>query len=381
MNSSPDWDDPASAFEPAESVYLLSHSVGRLPLATATLVEQQFLSPWRRGADEPWNNWLAAIAGFRDALASLLGTETESLCPQTNLSNGLGRILGALPVPAGRETILLSEDDFPSTGYVLQQAQRLGYRLRYLPAGADVSDTQLWLDQLDAAVGMVFITHVQSNSGRRAPVAELLPVLRERGIISIVDIAQSAGVIPIDLNAWAADFVIGSCVKWLCGGPGAGYLWVNPDMIPRCEPLDVGWFSHEDPFEFNIHDFRYHPTALRFWGGTPSVLPFVSARAGIDTLAAIGVEQAHTHNRQLRAQLLDGVGDSALVSPLQAEHTGGTMVLHFGESQGQVVHGLLAEHVAFDVREAGIRLSPHVYNSADEIAAIIAAVTECRNGE
>ena len=366
--------DFPALFEPAESIYLLSHSVGRLPRSTRQLVEEFFFKPWQTGADDPWEAWLAAIDDFRSALAELFNTEMSLLCPQPNLSAALSRIIGSLPPAPGRETILLSEDDFPSMGFVLQQAQRLGYTLQYLPAGGDTTNTQYWLDHLQEGVGTAFVTHVQSNSGRRAPLAELLPELRQRGIISIVDVAQSAGAIPIDLGACQADFVIGSCVKWLCGGPGAGYLWVNLQRLQQCEPADIGWFSHQDPFEFNIQDFRYHPSALKFWGGTPSVLPYVTATAGIRLMEGIGVDFIQRHNAHLRGMIADKVDPGVVCSPAAAAASGATLVLNFGERQGQVVHGLLARGIAFDVRGHGMRLSPHIYNTEAEIELLVSCL-------
>jgi kynureninase len=367
VNSSTDF---SGLFEPAQSIYLLAHSVGRLPRTTRELVEAEFFQPWAQGEDEPWNNWLLAIDSFRDALARLLVTKRELLCPQPNLSSALTRIMGALPAATDRRTILLSEDDFPSMGFVLQQAQRLGYQLRFIPAGADIGDMSVWWDQLTEEVGLVFVTHVQSNSGKRAPLTELLPVLRERGVTSIVDVAQSAGVIPIDLSQWQADFVIGSCVKWLCGGPGAGFLWASEEILPHCRPLDVGWFSHESPFEFDIHDFRYHPTALRFWGGTPSVLPCVAATAGITVITDVGVERVQRHNAGLREQLNQALAPGELLSPAGQDAAGGTAVIQCGERQGKVIAQLRSAGVAFDARATGIRLSPHIYNTPEEIAAV-----------
>lgn len=362
--------DYSRLFEPAENLYLLAHSVGRLPAATRQLAEESFFQPWARGDDEPWNSWLENIERFRAALANLFSTDMELLCPQPNLSSALGRIISALPPEAHRNVILLSEDDFPSMGFVLQQAQRQGYHLRYLPGGTDITDAAVWQKHLSDDVGMVFITHVQSNSGMRAAVVPLLSQLRTRGIVSIVDVAQSAGVIPIDLGQWQADFVIGSCVKWLCGGPGAGFLWADSNILTRCQPLDVGWFSHEQPFEFDIHDFRYHPSALRFWGGTPSVLPYVTATAGIELLLGIGIERVQQHNENLRDILTEGIASGSLISPPEHHRAGATAVLHCGERQQELVAGLRAAGVAFDQRPMGIRLSPHLYNSAEEMAVV-----------
>lgn len=360
-----------SDFVPCEGIYLLNHSVGRPPVSSQTAYIEGFLDPWKTAGEEVWPRWLESIESFRNGLAQLLNGEPGSFCPQANLSSALTKILQSLPAQDSRRTIVYTEHDFPSMAFVLQQAQRTGFQLRAIPAGVDTADTAHWADHLGDDVAFLLVTHVHSNTGKQVPVAGITALARERGIVSIVDIAQSVGCVPIDLTDWSADFVIGSCVKWLCGGPGAGFLWVAASKIADCEPTDVGWFSHENPFEFDMHNFRYASDALRFWGGTPSVQPYVTAANSIALLNDIGIETVRQHNMALTQSLADAVDPAWLVSPALPQSRGGTLVLNPGDAlQAAVCTRLRRAAVLFDERPTGIRLSPHIYNTEEELAIV-----------
>ncbi len=357
--------------DPQTGIYLLSHSVGRPPANARQVLARDYFQAWESGRADTWNSWLKAIHGFNKAVAALLNGQASQICPQVNLSSALTKVMFALPRQAGRNVIVLTEHDFPSMGFVLEKARRAGFELRFIPADEDTGDAATWQRQLGKDVAMVFITHVQSNSGRQVPVADIAALARQTGCVSVVDIAQSAGVIPIDLQAWQADFVLGSCVKWSCGGPGAGYLWVSDEMAEQCQPVDVGWFSHAQPFEFDIHHFEYAPAALRFWGGTPSVMPYVVAANSIRQLHAYGISRIRQHNLRLSRLLMDAAGAANLVSPLQDDARGGTVVVAFPEAaQQKLMADLNAADVRFDGRASGIRLSAHIYNTQEEIETV-----------
>ena len=362
-------------FIPHDGIYLLNHSVGRPPRTARDTAGEGFFEPWEHGDAEVWPGWLDQIDNFRQQLAALLNGHMPDFCPQTNLSSALTKLIYSLPVREGKTTILLHERDFPSMGFVLQRASRLGYRTRMIPASADPQDCTTWQDYLTDDVGVALVTHVHSNTSALMPVADITALARQRGIVSIVDIAQSVGVVPIDLAHWQADFVLGSCVKWLCGGPGAGFLWADPDILPQCEPVDVGWFSHADPFEFDIKNFRYAEDALRFWGGTPSVLPFVTAGNSIQVLRDIGIDTVREHNLALNQAIIDSLEPACVLTPHAAARRGGTLVLHFGGRQQAVEDRLRQAGVRFDSRATGLRMSPHVYNNSEEIDVVIECLT------
>ena len=362
----------ASAFSAADEIYLLSHSIGLAPRTLRQYLKENYFDIWENNPENAWPEWLAAIEGFRDALAGLFADSAANFCPQANVSSATTKILYSLANLRGR-TLLLSEEAFPSLGYVFQQAKACGFDVKYVPSAANVEDPGVWKEQLSPDVGLVLLTHVHSNSGVQIPVKDIVRIARTHDVVSIVDTAQSNGVLPIDLKDWSADFVVGSCVKWLCGGPGAGFLWANPDILQNAKPIDVGWFSHAEPFEFDIHEFRYATDALRFWGGTPSVLPFVAARHSLELINEIGVAAIRAHNLDLTEHLLDAIDDSMLVSPRDASRRSGTIVIDPGKRSDIVAADLTEARVRFDRRASGIRLSPHIYNTLADIDA----VTDC----
>lgn len=364
-----------AAFPETEDVYLLSHSVGLPPRGLREHVNSRFFEPWRQTPEDVWTHWLAAVDRYRDALSVLFADGKANFCPQTNLSSAATKVLHSLPELRERPTVLLSEEAFPSLGYVFQCAEAYGFRAKFIPSAEDAMDPDVWREHLTPDVGLALITHVHSNTGEQLPIQDIARTVRERGAVSMVDVAQSSGVVPIDLSAASFDFAIGSCVKWLCGGPGAGFLWVNPSIVERTSPIDVGWFSHEAPFEFDIREFRYAEDALRFWGGTPSVLPLVAATHSICAINAIGVDTIRSHNVVLSERLIEAVDENMLASPGDAACRGGTVVIDLGDRRDELTRRLNEARVRYDERAQGVRLSPHIYNDHDDVETVIRCLT------
>jgi selenocysteine lyase/cysteine desulfurase len=361
-------------FALGDGIYLLNHSVGRPPRSAESAAKTGFFEPWQTGTAEPWEAWFAEVDRFRAAVGRLLVSDADNVCPQANLSSALTKIVYSLPRRIGRDTIVYSEADFPSMGFVLAMAGRAGFRLRCIPDTADFGTLECWEATLDDDCCLVLITHVHSNTSRQVPVDRICRLARDREIMSVVDVAQSAGIVPIDVRAWGADFVIGSCVKFLCGGPGAGFLWVNDRVLRECQPADIGWFSHADPFEFDIHQFRYAESALRFWGGTPAVLPYTIAANSLETMLDIGIERIRAHSLELTQTLIDSVPRKCLYTPARPASRGGTVVLDFGGQQSAAASALADAGVHFDVRRTGMRLSPHIYTSREDIETVVSCL-------
>lgn len=361
-------------FALSEGVYLLSHSVGR-PLKTAQQsFSKHFFSPWQNSNEEPWGVWLGIIDQFTSGLAKLFNAKQSEFCPQVNLSSGLTKIIMSLnKLQAQNCVVLLSENDFPSIGFALQNALPKSCELRFIPKHLDMSCANVWDEYLVNDVDLVLISHAYSNSGQLTPLNDVIRMAKSKGILTIVDIAQSAGVVPLDLNTLKPDFMIGSSVKWLCGGPGAAYLWINTDHLQTCRPKDVGWFSHDNPFEFNIHDFRFHDSALKFWGGTPSIAPFAIAESSINYFAKIGSQAIREHNQKLITLIANAFPDK-IVSPIKHHRRSGTIVLNFGERQSELLNALQKNNITVDRRSLGLRISPHIYNDISDINRLLSAI-------
>lgn len=364
--------DVADQFQRPDTPYFLSHSVGLMPLGATDGLIANVLEPWQRQG-QSWDEWWQEIEAFRAAIGTLVGLPAKLICPQVNLSAGLTKILHAVPVPESRPVILMTAQDFPTIGFVARHAEDAGWQVRMLPGDADLTDMAVWADAMTTDVGAVIATHVWSNSSMRAPVGEICSFARERGILSILDVAQSAGCIPLDLASWQPDFTIGSCVKYLCGGPGAGWLAMHPDMVGHSHPVDVGWFSHDNPFEFNIDHFAYAPDARRFLGGTPSVLPFALARQSVARITAIGIDAIHAHNQAMIDRLLAGLDPAHVRSESRAGKRGSGLL--FAPAETARIAGQLGEAgIYHDQRNGAFRLSVHLYTQPDDIDAALAAL-------
>ncbi|WP_380873795.1 class V aminotransferase [Sphingomonas sp. DBB INV C78] len=344
---------------PEGGPYLLAHSAGALPLATRARLEATVLGPWGIKGSDAWEDWLGAIDDFRASLAGLLGGQAADYCPQANNSAALFRLLSALPPEPGRNRLVASEQSFPSIGFAMGALDRLGYRLDLLTG--DPANVETWGAAIGPDVAAVVAMHVHSNSGAVSPIADIVALAHGAGAIAIADVAQSAGILPVNLPAWGVDAAIGSCLKWLCGGPGAGWLWADPALTARAQPIEVGWFSHAEPFAFDIRDFRYAPDARRFWGGTPSIAPYALATGGITTIAGVGAQKVLAHNRRLIARVVERTGDRWFAPDRSG--FGGTLCI---TADADVETALRAGGCQVDRRGPVLRLSFHIYNDAAE---------------
>lgn len=352
-----------------DHAYLLSHSVGVQPKSAQEALEAHFLEPWRAARGDAWDFWLKALDDFRSGLGPLIGADAKDICQQTNVSGGLSKILFSLPERRNRRKLVLTEEDFPTIGHVLAQAKRFGYELIFLPGGARLAEPDAWAEAFRDDVQLLHITHVFSNRGVRPPVAEIIARARKAGVITVLDIAQSAGAVPVALNDWRPDFATGTSVKYLCGGPGAAFLWANPETVVDFKPIDVGWFSQSSPFPADLDRFEYAPDARRFLGGTPSVAPFVLAGAAAKTLGEIGIDAIFSHNQGLISRLLDAIPEELVISHVAPETRGSAVIIRPEDPDAASKH-LFEEGFIHDRRMDGLRLSMHVYNDAAEVDAL-----------
>jgi kynureninase len=215
---------------------------------------------------------------------------------------------------------------------------------------------------------------------RDAEIQDVEPIVRrahEAGAHVVLDCYQSAGVVPLDLTALDVDFACGGSVKWLCGGPGAGWLYVRPDLAGELQPTFVGWQGHARPFAFEP-ELEYAAGARRFLTGTPNVPALYAATAGYDVIEEVGVERIRERSlvlTQLLIDLLDAAGFE-VGSPRERDRRGGTVLARTPDDAA--VHRELGERgIICDFRpDAGIRLGPHFYNTEDELRHTVDALAD-----
>lgn len=342
--------------------YFLSHSVGCLPHTVQDALSQAYLSPWQSGAN--WSEWMPMVDQFRAGIADLLGVTAVAICPQTNISSGLTKIIHALPRDPARNIILLSKQDFPTIGFVMKLAEHAGYDLRFVEGNP--MDAAQWDAAIDATTAIVHVTHALSDSSHLLPVAKVCDLARDAGAISIVDIAQSLCAVPTPVAQWDPDFVIGTGVKFLCAGPGACFLYAKPSRWSDCKPVDVGWFSHENPFEMDIMDFRYADDAMRFFGGTPSPAPLICANAAITLWQSLNCDHVHAKIQSHLTRLTTAIPEDWHISPLDKDRRGATCVVK-PDRPDVLAKSLTTLGILHDQRKTGFRFSVHAYTPDDDI--------------
>jgi len=190
--------------------YLLSHSVGAQPKTFDAAFAAGYAEQWRAAGSGVWDPWFDALERFKKGLAPIIGADAKDICPLVNVSSGIAKVLFSLPERARRTKIVLTEDDFPTVGFALAQGRRMGYELVFLPGGERLADPDAWAPAFHDDVQLVVATQVFSNSNVLAPCKDIARRARERGVFSLLDIAQAAGGAPVELNAWGADFAVGT---------------------------------------------------------------------------------------------------------------------------------------------------------------------------
>jgi len=242
--------------------------------------------------------------------------------------------------------------------------------------------TEQVLDAIDDETQLVSVSHVAFRSSFVQDLAAITQRAHEKGALVIADLYQSAGVLPVDVHALGVDFATGGSVKWLCGGPGAGYLYVRPDLRLRLRPVATGWMAHRRPFEFEPGPIEFADDAFRFLNGTPNIPALYSARSGYEIVNEIGVEAIRTKSvrqTQRLIELADEAGFSVR-SCREPRARGGVVVLDVPNGE-RVTRELVLREVLVDYRpNAGIRVAPHFYTADYELERAIGEIGSIVNG-
>jgi len=226
------------------------------------------------------------------------------------------------------------------------------------------------------------ISHVLFRSAFIQDAAAIVEKAHKVGARVILDVYQAAGCVPVDLTKLRVDFAVGGSVKWLCGGPGAGYLYVRPDLVKELEPSLTGWQAHQRPFEFEIGPIRYASDQFRFLNGTPHIPSLFSARSGYEIIRKIGVEKIRAKSMRLVNLILEEARAAGLkvTCPSDPTRRGGTVAID-APNGADVCAELIRREIIVDYRpQAGVRVSPHFYSTEDECRAVVAAIVDITKG-
>jgi len=361
------------------STYLVSNSLGAMPRAVPERLAE-YVDQWSELGVRAWaNGWWEMPVSVGDEIAPLIGAGAGEIAMLPNVTIAQTSVLSALDYSNGRDTIVMTDLDFPSVRYVYDQlATRLGARIVVVPSEDGVSiDTQRLLDAIDERTKLVAISHVLFRSAYIVDADAVCKRARDVGALVSLDAFHSVGVIPVDVKALGVDFLSGGVLKWLCGGPGGAFLYVSPEASKSLAPSFTGWQAHERPFGFES-EMHYAGHAWRWLNGTPSIPSLFAAIEGPRVVRRAGVDRIREKSMRQTARLID-LADARgykVTAPRNPAERGGTVAFDVPYSYG-VAQALLARDVIVDYRpNAGIRVGPHFYTSDDELDLVVDAIDD-----
>ena len=354
-----------------ETTYLINHSLGAMPAAAEQRVAE-YARTWAERGIRAWGEgWWTMPLTVGDQIGRIVGAPPGSVTMHQNVTIAEAIVLSCFSLGGPRNRIVYEAENFPSVRYLYQAHADRGAEIVVCP------DDEAVAAAIDERTLLVPISHVLFKTGEIQRVEPIVRRAREAGAYVVLDAYQSAGVIPLDVTELGVDFAVGGSVKWLCGGPGAAWLYVRPDLHERLEPTLVGWQAHKRPFAFEP-ELEYADGVARFLTGTPNVPALYAATAGYDIVEEAGVDRIRA-NSVRQTELLVGLLDEAgfdVVSPREPERRGGSVVVRTPDFEA--VHAELdGRDILCDFRpDVGLRFGPHFFNTDEEIELAVSAVEE-----
>jgi kynureninase len=357
------------------TTYLINHSLGAMPLAAEERL-RDYARLWRERGVRAWGEgWWDAPWRVGGQIGRIIGAPPSSTVMHPNVTTAEAVVLSCFDFAGARRRVVYGENEFPSVRYLYQAQERRGADVVVVEDSVDAI-----VDAIDERTLLVPVSHVVFKTGELRDVEPIVRRAHEAGAVVVLDAYQSVGVVPLDVTALGVDFTVGGSVKWLCGGPGAAWLYVRPDVAARLEPTFVGWQAHADPFSF-APELAYAEGASRFLTGTPAVPALYAATAGYDIVEEVGVGAIRERSVHLTSLLIDRLEAAGLDvgSPRDPARRGGTVTVAVPEFEA-VATELGEREILCDFRPGvGLRLGPHFYNTDSEVefaASQIADIVE-----
>ena len=352
----------------ASTVYMNSNSMGAMHRGSAEAL-REYTELWAKEGVEAWDHWPVFIDEVADTVARFFKGGVGNTTLGENVATFQARIASALDY-RDRPKVVIESLMFPNVIYVWERFARLGLELELVGSDDGMTiTTERMLDAIDERTSIVSISHAVYVSGALLDVAAICERAHEVGALVMLDVYQTCGVVPIDVEELGVDILVGGSHKWRCGGPGTCFLWMRPELGHRLAPMTTGWMAHRSPFAMADAPIDYADGPWRFVAGTPSVAAYYVARNAYRNMLEIGVERIREHNLALCRIIIERAQAAGLHihSPLDDEWRTGFVAVDFPGSQA-ASRALIEERHKLDWRpNCGLRIGPHFYSTEEEV--------------
>jgi selenocysteine lyase/cysteine desulfurase len=353
-------------------IYANSCSQGALSDA----VEKAFadhLTAWHKEGS-PWDLWVQQYEEVRTAFAHLIGAHPDEVAVVPSASAAINSVASALDFQ-GRRKVVLGEFEFPTMGHVWLAQQRRGARVQFVSASGDEIPAENYDRAIDRDTLIVPLTHVCFLNGFRSDVKAIVSLAHSRDALVMLDDYQDCGTRPIDVKALDVDFYISGVLKYLLGPSGLAFLYVRRELISSLAPTITGWFAQANPFAFDVKQIDLAPTARRFEGGTPPIPNVCATLASLKLLSEIGLAGVAQQVKKTTRALLDGARQMDIRVKTPPDSVGPLVVLEAKDANA-MLRKLAERNIVASCRKDGVRIAFHVYNTPEDVAAIIAVFKE-----
>ena len=355
----------------ASGIHLLSHSLGPVPRAARESMLAYFDAWEHHTSEDAWaTSWWELSRRVGDRIARILGGAPGSVQIQPNASIALATVASCFDFKSGRNKVVTTGLDFPSMEYFWDAQRQIGARVEVVPSKDGISvPLELILEAIDSETCLVALAHTSYCSSYRVDAPAIVKRAHEKGALVLLDVYQSAGVVQLNAADWNVDFLIGGSIKWLCGGPSCGYLYVRPELQRDLRPRLTGWVAHDSPFDFAHAPMRYARSVRRFAQGTPSIPALYSTIPGLEIIEAVGISDIAAESERRTQLMIDFALERgwSINTPLARDQRGGTVMISV-EDGPIMVEQLAEKRVFVDCRpRVGLRVSPHFFNTDEEI--------------
>ncbi len=361
----------------SRSVYMISNSLGAMPRRTAQDLSE-YADTWATRGVRGWEErWWEMPLEVGNKVARIIGAPAGTVSMHENVTTAHMVALSCLRPGGKRKRIVCTALDFPSMVYLYRAQQAAGFELVIVPGEDDLTiRTERMLEAIDDSTAVVAFSHVLFRTSYIMDAEAIVRRAREVGAATILDTYQSAGIIPVDVTSLGVDFTVGGCLKWLCGGPGNAFLYTRPDLLAQAKPSFTGWLSRAHPFDFDIDGSDLRTDAMHMMNGTPSIPAYYAAIAGLDIIAEVGVNRIRENSRAMTGRLLALVDSFGFTSAAtrDPDRLAGTVAVNVPDAL-LVSRTLKSRDFIVDYRPpVGVRISPHFYNTMDEIDHVMTEI-------
>jgi kynureninase len=372
------------------SCYMISNSLGAMPHQVETELKA-YTDIWQREGVEAWHEWFPLVDEVSGLVANLIGAEARDVTLIHNLTIGSALIASSLDFSGKKNKIVYSDLHFPTISYLWQGWRKYGAVPHVIESDGIWTETERYIEAIDENTRLVALSHVYFRSGGLQDVKPIIEHAHKMGALVMLDSYQAAGVVPIDVKQLDVDILATGVLKWLCGGPGAAFMYVRRDLQEQFFPAIRGWLGDKEPFEFNMPNVNFAHGMHRFLTSSIQVPCLHTARPALRMFNEIGIAAVREKSLEMTGRIIELADEFGFIinSPREPEKRGGALTIDpVGPGRNttlttkEICDKLISRRFIVDYRPPlGIRIAPHFYNTIDEIDTIMSEMKAIVGGE